>query len=196
VKFSRVSRRCDGIADEFGAIWWTSMWAGRGPGIGVRFGPAGSGETCGRGDGGDPVLGGTRLVFFFFLGDVSSFSAQVERGPFGSLPTSLITCALSAAFLLSSCGSLRADLGQSESGNSSLLPGTYRAGARSPNWPYRRFDRHRCPCPSKLRVALQYGREGSITEGGRTDRWPQITATPSGKFLQELMIVTNGNISM
>jgi hypothetical protein len=144
----------------------------------------------------DPVLGGTRLVFFFFSGDVSSFSAQVERGPFGSLPTSLITCALSAAFLLSSCGSLRADLGQSESGNSSLLPGTYRAGARSPNWPYRRFDRHRCPCPSKLRVALQYGREGSITEGGRTDRWPQITATPSGKFLQELMIVTNGNISM
>src|SRR5580704_3164589 len=55
-------------------------------------------ETFGRGDGGDPVLGGTRLVFFFFLGDVSSFSAQVERGPFGSLPTSLITCALSAAF--------------------------------------------------------------------------------------------------
>ncbi len=150
----------------------------------------------GRAPGGDPVLGGTRLVFFFFSGDVSSFSAQVERGPFGSLPTSLITCALSAAFLLSSCGSLRADLGQSESGNSSLLPGTYRAGARSPNWPYRRFDRHRCPCPSKLRVALQYGREGSITEGGRTDRWPQITATPSGKFLQELMIVTNGNISM
>ena len=37
MKFSRVSRRCDGIADEFGAIWWASMGPGLGAVIGVRF---------------------------------------------------------------------------------------------------------------------------------------------------------------
>jgi hypothetical protein len=36
---------------------------------------------------------------------------------------------------------LRFDLGQSQSGNSSLSPQAYRAGARPPNWPYRRFYR-------------------------------------------------------
>ena len=37
MKFSRVSRRCDGIADEIGAIWWASMGSGRGAAIGVRI---------------------------------------------------------------------------------------------------------------------------------------------------------------
>ena len=38
MKFSRASRRCDGIADEFGVIWWASMGPGREAVIGVRFG--------------------------------------------------------------------------------------------------------------------------------------------------------------
>ena len=62
-------------------------------GASARLAPTGR-RPGGRGHGGDPVLGGTRLVFFFFLGDVSSFFAQVERGPFGSLPTSLFACAV------------------------------------------------------------------------------------------------------
>ena len=43
-KFSRVSRRCDGIVDEFGVIWWTNLGPGLGAVIGVRV--AGSAE-CG-----------------------------------------------------------------------------------------------------------------------------------------------------
>ena len=41
-KFSRVSRRCDGIVDEFGAIWWTNRgldW-GRRSGCALRDGGA------------------------------------------------------------------------------------------------------------------------------------------------------------
>ena len=53
MKFSRVSRRCDGIADEFGAIWWASMGPGRGAVIGVRI------QSVGRGAGRRPSVAGT-----------------------------------------------------------------------------------------------------------------------------------------
>ena len=36
-EFSRVSRRCDGIVDEFGAIWWANLGPGLGAVIGVRL---------------------------------------------------------------------------------------------------------------------------------------------------------------
>ena len=32
MKFSRASRRCDGIVDEFGAIWWANMGSWKGGG--------------------------------------------------------------------------------------------------------------------------------------------------------------------
>jgi hypothetical protein len=51
-KFSRVSRRCDGIADEFGAIWWASMGPGRGAVIGVRGGSV---------QGGGRITNGTKV---------------------------------------------------------------------------------------------------------------------------------------
>ena len=49
VKFSRVSRRCDGIADEFGAIWWGSMGSGTGAVIGVRGGTVQGGGRITKG---------------------------------------------------------------------------------------------------------------------------------------------------
>jgi len=42
---------------------------------------------------------------------------------------------------------LRADLGQSRSGNSSLSPQACRGVPRPPNWPYRRLDRSPLPVP-------------------------------------------------
>jgi hypothetical protein len=42
---------------------------------------------------------------------------------------------------------------------------------------------HLCPCPSRLRWTLPEGREGWSAKGGRTDRWPQMTAIRSQTIL-------------
>ena len=49
MKFSRASRRCDGIADEFGAIWWGKEGSGRGAVIGVRGGTVQGGGRITKG---------------------------------------------------------------------------------------------------------------------------------------------------
>src|SRR3954453_753730 len=41
------------------------------------------------------------------------------------------------------------------------------------------WTEHLCPCPSKLRWALPAGARRQLAKGGRTDRWPQMFATPS-----------------
>ena len=42
---------------------------------------------------------------------------------------------------------------------------------------------HLCPCPSILRWTLPVGAKVSSAGGGRTDRWPQLTAIPTPSFL-------------
>ncbi len=57
------------------------------------------------------------------------------------------------------------------------------ANPQPPNWPYRRFDRSPLSVPLETTVGAPQGREGFIAKGGRTDRWPQITAIPSRTIL-------------
>ena len=77
-------------------------------------------ETFGRADGGDPVLGSTRLLFFLSSGMPVPFFAQHERDPSGHFQwtcSSVRVCSSS----LGSRVSLRADLGQSQPGSSNLF---------------------------------------------------------------------------
>ena len=45
------------------------------------------------------------------------------------------------------------------------------------------WTEHLCPCPSKLRWALPAGARRQLAKGGRTDRWPQMTAIRSRTIL-------------
>ena len=56
-------------------------------------------------------------------------------------------------FTLRDRGALRADLGQSQSGNSSLSPQACRLERRPPNWPYRRLDRSPLSMPLDTSVS-------------------------------------------
>src|SRR6516225_1705258 len=55
--------------------------------------------------------------------------------------------------------------------------------ARPPNWPYRRFYRSPLSVPLDTSLGAPRRALGQLEKGGRTDRWPQRTAIPSGKFL-------------
>ncbi len=78
----------------------------------------------------------------------------------------------------------RADLGQSQSGNSSLSPRAYRAQNRD-----RRighigdFTDHLCPCPSILLWALLEGRKGNSRKVAGQIGGLGRAAIPSGKLL-------------
>src|SRR5262249_3473836 len=71
-------------------------------------------------------------------------------------PLNRIQWAWSAAsqglFTLRDRASLTADLGQSQSGNSSLSPQACRVETRQPNWPYGRLDRSPLPMPLETTV--------------------------------------------
>ena len=45
------------------------------------------------------------------------------------------------------------------------------------------WTEHLCPCPSKLRWTLPAGARRQLAKGGRTDRWPQMTAIRSRTIL-------------
>jgi hypothetical protein len=80
---------------------------------------------------------------------------------------------------LRDCTALRADLGQSQSGNSTLSPQACRVETRPPNWPYRRFDRLPLSVPLDTTHGAPWWARGVDVKGGRTDRWLQIPAIPS-----------------
>ena len=67
------------------------------------------------------------------------------------------------------------------------------ANTRPPNWPYRRFYRSPLSVPLDTAGGAPYGREGLIAKGGRTDRWPQITAIPSRTILLLLNMLLYNN---
>jgi hypothetical protein len=119
----------------------------------------------------------------FFRGCLSALSAARARTLWiaSNGPVRLSTCEPCS---LGNRVTLRSDLGQSQSGNSTLSPRAYRAKARSPNWPYRRFDRSPLSMPLDTSVdAPSRGAKVSVTGGGRTDRWPQLTAIPTPRIL-------------
>ena len=79
---------------------------------------------------------------------------------------------------------LRADLGQSQSGNSSLSPRAYRAQGTTAELAVSEI------LPSTSVRAPRYfagrslkGAKATFEKGGRTDRWPQITAIQSRTIL-------------
>jgi hypothetical protein len=79
---------------------------------------------------------------------------------------------------------LRVDLGQSQPGNSSLSPGA----CRDENTTAELAVSEILPITS-VRAPRYFGRrsltgrEGGVTEGGRTDRWPQTIAIQLRIFL-------------
>jgi hypothetical protein len=91
--------------------------------------------------------------------------------------------AVQRLFTLRDRVSLRADLGQSQSGNSSLSPRACRVEPRPPNWPYRRFYRSPLPVPLDTTVGAPLWARRSLAKGGRTDRWTQISAIRSRTIL-------------
>jgi hypothetical protein len=102
-------------------------------------------------------------------------------------------CASTRSFVGSSV-SLRADLGQSQPGSSNLFAwDVWRQSAIVESAALEIL-------PAPLSMPLETNPDAPlwarriIAKGGRTDRWPQITATPPRKVLQKGMIVTHGNI--
>ncbi len=55
--------------------------------------------------------------------------------------------------------------------------------ARSPNWPYGRFYRAPLSVPLETTLGIPAGARRQLAKGGRTDRWPQITAIRSRTIL-------------
>jgi hypothetical protein len=108
----------------------------------------------------------------------------------------LVICALSAALSLRGCAPPRADPGQSQSGNSSLF--AWDVSRRSTIAELAVWEIGPTPLsmPLETTAGAPLRAQRRIAEGGRTDRWPQITATPPRKSLQKSMIVTNLNVSM
>src|SRR5262249_51260693 len=63
---------------------------------------------------------------------------------------------------------------------------------RPPNWPYRRFYRSPLSVPLGTSVGAPRRARRKLAKGGRTDRWPQITAIPSRNVLLEISVVEPG----
>jgi hypothetical protein len=108
-------------------------------------GPTGK---SGLADAGRPVVRQRETCPWKYQGQFFLFFVGMQAAYFGSTngdPLDSIQRAGSAAgqrlFVLGDRVPLRADLGQSQSGNSSLSPQAYRVETRPPNWPYRRLDR-------------------------------------------------------
>ena len=95
-------------------------------------------------------------------------------------------CHRQRSFLLGRRCASGPGLRRNRSGNSNLLPRTYRAVARPSNGPHRRLHRAGPSGPSTLRWTLRCRRQDSLTKGGPTDRWfpgedeplPPFSATP------------------
>src|SRR4051794_21154241 len=73
-----------------------------------------------------PVLDDCKGSFLLFSGEAGGLFRQRDLWPFGYYPTGLIGCR-SRTLTLEDRAALRADLGQSQSGSSSLSPRAYRA---------------------------------------------------------------------
>ena len=91
--------------------------------------------------------------------------------------------AIECLFTVGDRVSLRADLGQNQSGSSSLSPRACRVEPRPPNWPYRRFYRSPLPLPLDTSVGAPLWARWSLAKGGRTDRCSQISAIRSRTIL-------------
>src|SRR3974377_1441445 len=72
------------------------------------------------------------------------------------------SAAARAHFTFGDCIPLRADLCQSQSGNSSLSPQAYRVGTRPPKWPYRRFYRSPLSVPLDTAVGAPLWARGRL----------------------------------
>lgn len=79
---------------------------------------------------------------------------------------------------------LRADLGQSQSGNSSLSPQAYRVENPTADLAVSEIlPITSVPAPRYFGGRSLVGAKVCIAKGGRTDRWPQTTAIPSRTIL-------------
>ena len=106
-----------------------------------------------------------------------------------AVPKGLVRCSLTAPHCRWNRAPLRVDLGQSQSGSSSLSPRAYRAEdtiaelAISEILPITSVRAPRYCGGRSLR-----GAKVSFSKGGRTDRWPQMTAIPSRKILLRVKV--------
>src|SRR5271157_6122702 len=74
------------------------------------------------------------------------------------------SAAAQSHFTFGDCVPLRADLSQSQSGNSSLSPQAYRVATRPPKWPYRRFYRSPLFVPLDTTVGAPLWARGSLLQ--------------------------------
>jgi len=101
---------------------------------------------------GDLSLEVSRSVFCFSVGMQAADFGNRDGDPLDSTQRAG-SAAGSGSFVLGDRVALRADLGQSQSGNSSLSPQAYRVRTRSPNWPYRRLGRSPLSVPLDTSVS-------------------------------------------
>ena len=122
-------------------------------------------------------------LFSFPRGMPMPFFAQTELDPLGSSNGPGHLCVLSRSCLEDRV-SLRADLGQSQSGNSSLSPRAYRAQSTTAELAVSEIlPITSVRAPRYFAGRSVEGREGQLAKGGRTDRWPQMTAIRSRTIL-------------
>src|SRR5215831_7799580 len=93
-------------------------------------------------------------------------------------------------FTLEERVALRADLGQSQSGSSSLSPRAYRAQSTTAELAVSEIGPiTSVRAPRYFAGRSRKGAKATLEKGGRTDRWPQMTAIPSRTILQSVKLM-------
>ena len=133
--------------------------------------------------------------FFHFFGGCLFPSLRTVSGTLWNTSKRSVQLCVVICFVIAMRCSLRADLGQRQSGNSSLFAWGVSRRSATVELAISEILPTALSVPLDTSLGAPRGARRKPVKGGRTDRWPQITATAPRRFLQRLMIVTYRNVS-